>query len=106
MSKVDRLDKLKRLVEEDPSNSFALYGIAMEYRSRGELERAAQTFEDLLTRFPRYRAAFLQQGLTLAALGEIGPAREVYEQGIRICESSGDAHAVAELREALEQLGE
>ena len=105
MTETDRLGKLKSLLEKNPANSFALYGIAMEYRSRGDLERATTCFEELLSRFPGYCAAFLQHGLTLAALGELEGARRVYEQGIRVCEEAGDDHAASELREALQQLG-
>ena len=104
MSETDRLGKLKNLLEKNPANSFALYGIAMEYRSRGELERASRYFKELLNQFPRYRAAFMQQGLTLVGLGEVERARQVYEKGIRICEEAGDTHAVCELKEALERL--
>ena len=104
MSETDRLAKLKNLLDKNPANSFVLYGIAMEYRSRGELERASEYFEELLNEFPRYRAAFLQQGLTLVDLGEAERARRAYEKGIRVCEEAGDTHAVCELREALERL--
>ena len=48
MSEMDRLGKLKNLLEKNPANSFALYGIAMEYRSCGELERASRYFKELL----------------------------------------------------------
>ncbi len=105
MTKTDRLGKLKSLLEKNPANSFALYGIAMEYRSRGELERASGYFEELLTQFPGYRAAFMQHGLTLVSLGEVEGARQVYEKGIRICEEAGDTHAASELRDALGGLG-
>ena len=104
MSETDRLGKLKNLLGKNPANSFALYGIAMEYRSRGELERASKYFEELLNQFPGDRAAFMQQGLTLVGLGEVERARQVYEKGIRICEEAGDTHAVCELREALDTL--
>ena len=103
-TETDRLGKLKGLLKKDPANSFALYGIAMEYRSRGELERASQYFEELLNRSPGYCAAFMQYGLTLAGLGEVEDARQVYEKGIRVCQEASDAHAVSELREALERL--
>ncbi len=36
-----RLDVLKSMLEQDPSNSFARYGIAMEYENAGQLEGAA-----------------------------------------------------------------
>ncbi len=104
MTKMDRLGKLKGLLEKNPDNAFALYGIAMEYRSRGQLERASEYFEELLNRSPGYRAAFMQYGLTLAGLGQVEGARQVYEKGIGICQQAGDAHAVSELREALELL--
>ena len=104
MSETDRLARLKQLVEKNPRNSFALYGIAMEYKSRGALERASEYFEELLNQFPRYRAAFLQHGLTLVDLGEVERARHAFEKGIYTCEEDGDAHAVSELKEALGRL--
>jgi len=99
-----RMDILKSMVEKNPRDSFARYGLAMEYRKAGELELAAGEFQTLLASDPDYSAAYFHAGQTLERLGRIEEARAMYVNGIEVTGRKGDLHARDELRGALELL--
>ena len=99
-----RLDLLHALVKKRPKDSFAQYGLAMEYRRLGSLARAKETFSGLLEIDPDYTAAYLQFALTLQDLGEIEAAVGTVEKGISAAERSGDVRAQGELNGLLEEL--
>lgn len=99
-----RLDVLKSMLEQDPANSFARYGIAMELKNTGQLEGAATEFEKLIAANPDYVAAYFHGGQTLEKLGRFDEARLTYERGIDASARTGDAHTEAEIRAALDLL--
>ena len=83
---------------------LALYGLAMEYKNRGDFERASKGFEDVVAANPTYAAAYFHGGQTYEQLGKIEEAREIYEKGIAVTSRTGDAHTRAELQGALDML--
>ena len=98
---MNRLKQLKRILEKNPSNVFAHYGIAMEYKGSKELEKSIDWFQKLLDLQPDYRAAFFQYGVTLIDLGETEEAQNVLEQCLTICKDPGDENAAQEIQELL-----
>lgn len=100
----NRLDILKQMVEQNPGNTFARYGLAMEYANSGELALAVAEFRGLLAEDPNYAAAYYHGGQALEKLGEIEQARELYEKGIDVTRHKNDAHTRAELEAALSLL--
>jgi len=99
-----RLDSLKRMVEQNPGDSFLRYGLAMEYRNGGDLERAAGEFRALVAANPDYTAAYYQGGQTLERLGRVEEAREMYREGVAAATRKGDHHARSEMQAALDLL--
>jgi Tfp pilus assembly protein PilF len=100
-----RLEILKGMLEQDPRNSFARYGLAMEYKNSGDLEAAEREFRTLLEADPSYAAGYFHAGQTLERLGKLDDARAMYVEGIEVTSRKGDLHARDELRGALELLG-
>ncbi len=100
----NRLDILKQMVAQDPANSFARYGLAMEYAKLGELALAVTEFQELISKDPNYSAAYYHGGQTLEKLGRVDEARTIYEKGIEATLRSGDAHTRAEIEAALSLL--
>ncbi len=100
-----RLEALKRLLEQDPANELARYGLAMEYARAGEWEQAAEHLEALLEVNPDYAAAYFQLGQVLEKLGRIEQARQTYRLGIQVHERQGNQQARRELERALQLLG-
>jgi tetratricopeptide (TPR) repeat protein len=100
----NRLDILRQMVAQDPANSFARYGLAMEYANTGAWEQAAAEFESLIQSDGNYSAAYFHGGQALEKLGRIEQARAVYEKGIEVTAQKGDAHTRAEIEAALNML--
>jgi tetratricopeptide (TPR) repeat protein len=100
-----RLETLKSMVAQNPGDSFARYGLAMEYRDAGDLETAAAEFHALLEANPDYGGAYFHYGQTLLRAGRRDEAREVYGKGIEVTRRLGNSHARSELEGALELLG-
>ena len=98
-----RLEVLKQLLAENPANTFARYGLAMERIKAGDLDGAVVEFEMVLETDPKYSAAYYHGGQTLEKLGRLDQARDLYRRGIA---ATRDAHALSELQAALDILGE
>ena len=92
------------MLEQDPKNMLALYGLAMEHKNRGDFAGAAKGFEDVIAANPTYAAAYFHGGQTYEQLGQPEQARETYEKGIAITSRTGDSHTRAELQGALDML--
>ena len=101
---MDRIEALQAMLAQDPKNTLALYGLAMEYKNRGDFGNAAKRFEAVIEANPTYAAAYFHGGQTCEQLGEIERARETYEKGIAITSRTGDSHTRAELQAALDML--
>jgi predicted Zn-dependent protease len=99
-----REEALKSMLEQDPGNSFARYGLAMEFVNSSQLEAAVTEFTALLANTPDYVAGYFHGGQTLEKLGRKPQAREMYERGLTVCERVGDEHSAAEMRAALDTL--
>jgi len=92
------------MVEQDPANSFARYGLAMEYTKSADPSQAVAEFQTLIKQDPNYAAAYFHGGQTLEKLGRIEDAKEIYEKGIEAATRKGDAHTRAEIEAALNAL--
>ena len=100
----NRLEMLKQMVSQDPNNSFARYGLAMELANSGELRDGVAEFRALLERDEDYAAAYYHFGQALEKAGEVEQARAVYEKGIEVTTRKGDLHARGEIEAALSLL--
>ncbi|HBY64615.1 MAG TPA: hypothetical protein DEH78_32755 [Solibacterales bacterium] len=100
----DRIELLKSLLEQDPKNTFARYGIAMEYANRGKLNEAVEAHRALLADNPGYGASYYHCGQALSQLGRYEEAREIYERGIEATTKGGDLHTRGEIQAALDLL--
>ena len=98
-----RIGLLEQLLQQDPSSTFARYGLAMEYVNAGDFARAIPEFEKVLTVDPKYAAAYFHGGQTLEKMGEIEKARAFYKRGLA---ATTDAHARSEMQAALDILGD
>lgn len=96
---------LKNLLAQDPTNTFARYGLAMEYTNSGNLAEAVAEYRKLMETNPEYAAAYFHCGQTLERMGNVDEARATYQQGIEVTTRSGDSHTRTELQTALDILG-
>ena len=100
----NRLAVLKGMLEQNPRDTFARYGLAMEYARSGDLEEAIAEYRALLADNENYPAAYFHGGQALEKLGRLEEARAMYEKGIAVTTRTGDAHTRSELQAALDML--
>jgi len=100
----NRIDILRGMVASNPADSFARYGLAMEYVKGGQLQDAVDEFTRLLEANSNYPAAYFHGGQALEKLGKIDDARALYEKGIAVTTAMGDFHTRSELQAALDIL--
>lgn len=100
----NRLDILKQMVSQDPKNTFARYGLAMEYANSGQYDEAVSEFRALIQADDGYAAAYYHGGQALEKLGRIEEARSLYEKGIEASTRKGDTHTRSEIEAALSLL--
>ena len=93
------------MVAQNPRDSFARYGLAMEYVNSGDLESAVAEFRALLEHNPNYAAGYFHGGQALEKLGRGGRRASVCtNKGIQVTSRTGDQHASSELQAALDML--
>ena len=102
---LNRLEILKSMVAQNPKDNFSRYGLAMEYANSGNLEKAVEEYEYLLSVNPDYAAAYYHSGQALEKLGRLEQARRMYQRGLEVTRRNGDGHTNSELQAALDILG-
>jgi tetratricopeptide (TPR) repeat protein len=100
----NRVEILQQMVEQDPKNSFARYGLAMEYANSGNYEQAIIEYKALLAQDENYAAAYYHGGQALEKQGRVEEAKELYEAGLVATKRNGDSHTHAEIEAALSLL--
>lgn len=96
-----RLALLEQMTSAGNADSFAWYGLAMEYRKEGRLEDALRTFETLRERDPEYLAMYLMAGQLLLEAKRADAARGWLERGLEVARRQGNSKALGELEDAL-----
>lgn len=99
-----RLMFLEQHVAQGGADSFAFYGLAMEYRKEGRTDDALATFTRLRDADPDYVPMYLMAGQTLLDAGRPDEAKSWLEAGVAIARKKGDRHALGELESALAAL--
>ena len=99
-----RMETLEEFVREQPNDSFAHYGLALEYVKAGRGDHALGLFQKLLGFNPAYTAAYYQAGVLLGRLGRVAEARTMFQRGIEVAAQNGDFHTKSELEQALHDL--
>ena len=99
----NRREFLEEALRQNPGNTFARYGLAMEL-AKTEPEAAWSHFEYLLTRHPEYSATYYQAGMFLLSQGRRDDARKVLAAGVDVAGRQGKQHAQHELQAALDDL--
>jgi len=100
----ERMKKLRAMLDQQPDDPFLVYGLGMEYKKAGDPARAIESFDRVIHLDPGYCYAYFQKGQTHEADGDVDAARRAYRDGIEAATRKGDAHALDEIRGALEML--
>ena len=95
---------LREFLEQNPSDSFARYGLAMEHANAGDLEAALAEFKKIVELNSDYTAAYQMAAQTLMKNGANDEARSWLERGVACATRTGNQHARAEMEQLLDEL--
>jgi tetratricopeptide (TPR) repeat protein len=99
-----RLAFLEQHCAAGTADSFAYYGLGMEYRKEGRVDDAIATFEKLKAKDPTYVPMYLMAGQALIDASRPAEARAWLEAGVVAANQKRDTHALGELESALASL--
>jgi predicted Zn-dependent protease len=101
---MDKIAGLREILERDPTNTFARYGLAMELAGRGETDAALTEFERLRVDHPDYTAGYFMAAQTLARARRPVEAKQRLADGIACARRTGNQHALGEMQAMLDDL--
>ncbi|MDE3105583.1 MAG: tetratricopeptide repeat protein [Acidobacteriota bacterium] len=101
---MDKIAALREILQLDPSNAFARYGLAMEHLSQGNTEAALADFNALMVQQPDYVPAYQMSAQTLARTGQTAAAIAILNDGIAAAQRTGNQHAASEMQGLLNEL--
>jgi predicted Zn-dependent protease len=101
---MDRIAALTEILEEQPHDAFARYGLAMEYSKSGDIDRAMKEFGKLLSTHPDYTAGYFMAAQTLASANRNEEAKKMLVDGISSAVRTGNTHAQSEMTAMLDEL--
>lgn len=98
------MEMLSQLLEQNPNDAFARYGLAMEYSRLGEIETALQQFRKLLELHPDYTSGYFMAAQALARAERNDEAKAMLQKGIEAARRTGNRHALSEMSAMLDEL--
>jgi predicted Zn-dependent protease len=102
---MDKLAALNEILQLDPTNAFARYGLAMEHVSHGNLESALTEFDTLISHNPDYVPGYQMSAQTLIKAGRTEAALTRLHEGIAAANRTSNQHALAEMEAMRQDLG-
>ncbi|HEY4840363.1 MAG TPA: tetratricopeptide repeat protein [Terriglobales bacterium] len=102
---MDRIAMLSEIVAANPADSFARYGLAMEYSKAGQIEQALAEFKTLIEKNPDYTPGYFMAAQALANASRADEAKRWLVDGISSARRTGNNHAQSEMTALLEELG-
>ena|SRR5882724_336308 len=102
---MDRIAMLKEILAANPVDSFARYGLAIEYSNAGDFETSMAEFATLFKNTPDYTPGYLMAAQTLVKASRLDDAKKMLVDGIASAKKTGNGHALSEMEAMLEELG-
>ncbi len=101
---MDKLAILTQILEQNPADSFARYGLAMELVSQSRIPEALAEFDTCIRNNPDYVPAYQMSAQTMAAHSQTEAALARLHEGIAAANRTGNQHALAEMDALREEL--
>ena len=101
---MDKAAMLQQILDTNPTDAFARYGLAMELASRDELDGSLREFATLLHDNPEYTPGYFMAAQTLVRAGRTPEAKQHLELGIASARRTGNSHAQNEMQAMLDAL--
>jgi predicted Zn-dependent protease len=93
----ERITLLTQILDQNPNDAFARYGLAMAHLSGGSTDNALAEFTKLIELNPDYVPAYQMSAQTLVKLGRTEDALDRLHHGIAAANRTRNQHALAEM---------
>ncbi len=101
---MDRIAKLSKMLDADPSDTFVLYSLGQEHAKTGLHEEAVGFYEKCIDADASEHYAYFHMARSLEAMGEEGRATNVLRTGLARATADGNQKAAGEIEAYLSQL--
>ncbi len=101
---MDKISALSSILEQNPTDAFARYGLAMELVAQQRIDEGLAEFARVLEHNPDYVPAYQMSAQTMAAHGQTEGALARLHEGIAAANRTGNQHALAEMDALREEL--
>jgi len=99
-----KIEQLKQILELDPNDDVARFGLGNAYLETDRYEEAVQEFETVIRLKPDYTAAYRGLGKALEKAGRTEEAKAAYYKGIEVGQRTGDLQTKKEMEVFLKRL--
>ena len=100
---MDKLAMLTEILTHNPTDTFARYGLAMEYIAQARTHEGLAEFDRILSENPDYVPAYQMAAQTQASL-DPAAALDLLHRGIAAANRTGNQHALAEMEALREEI--
>jgi Tfp pilus assembly protein PilF len=100
----NKISRLARNIQQDPSDTFSKFALALELLKDDRVEKAQLLFEAILKQDPEYLGVYYHLGKLYQRREMFGLAEEMFTKGIKLAEAKNENRTKSELSEALIQL--
>jgi Tfp pilus assembly protein PilF len=101
---MDKIAALNEILQLDPANAFARYGLAMEHIAQANSAAGLAEFATCIEHNPDYVPAYQMSAQTLVTLGRTEEALAQLHSGISAANRTGNQHALAEMSAMRDEL--
>lgn len=98
-----RIEQLRQFIQEDPTDPFNWYAMALEYQQTEPAEALA-LFQKIMSEHESYIPVYYPAGKLCLELNQDEKASSIFERGIEQAKKQGDNKALRELKAAREEM--
>jgi len=99
-----KISQLAKNVQQDPSDTFSKFALALELLKEDQVEKAQLLFEAILKQDPDYLGVYYHLGKLYQRREMYSLAEDMFTKGIQIATKKNESRTKSELSEALIQL--
>ncbi len=96
---------LKQVLEQNPNDAFARYGLALEYKNAGDVDGAMAEFKKLLAAHPDYVPGYQMAAQTLLTADRVDEGRKFLAEGVACARRVNNTKALNEMEQMMAELG-
>lgn len=104
MSDLERIEEIKKMLQESPEDTFLHYALSLEYIRLGKIEDGMNLLRQIRSQTPDYLAVYMKLGKMYHALQDFTNAIESIESGLLVARKQQDFKTLNELQQVLQDI--